>query len=283
MGGATGVSDLNAVTKANYLCNEMGMDPISVGSTIACAMELNQRGLLPKDKVGNLDLTFGSARGLVETVKAIANREGIGDELAEGSYRFAERYGHPELSISVKKQELAAYDPRGAKGMGLTYATSNRGACHLKSYTIAPEILGAPEAIDPLTEDGKAKWVKAMQDDVSALDSTGMCLFVTFAFTIEQLVPLLNATTGFNYTHEDLVTIGERIWNLERLYNNRAGLTRKDDSLPPRLTGEPLPRGAAKGQVVNLEKMLDEWYQLRGWDSQGNPTPQKLTALGLTA
>lgn len=280
LGSCIGVSDLEAIAKANYLCNEFGIDPISAGATISCAMELFEKGYID-EKTAGFPLRFGDAKTLIKLIGMIGRREGFGDILAEGSYRIAERFGHPEFSITVKRQELAAYDPRGAKGMGLGYATSNRGACHLRSYTISPEILGLPEKLDPFTIEGKHNWVKGFQDFTSVIDSTGLCIFSTFAIGQKEILNLLNTATGFNYTADEISIIGERIWNLERLFNIHCGFTRKDDTLPPRLLTEPLPSGAAKGQVVELQPMLERYYEVRGWDENGIPRQDTLRRLGL--
>ncbi|NLN15831.1 MAG: aldehyde ferredoxin oxidoreductase family protein [Firmicutes bacterium] len=278
LGAACGISDLELITKVNFLCNEYGMDPITLGATVACAMELFAEGVLTVEETG-MPLHFGDGQGLLELTRKTAMREGFGDVLAEGSARLAEKYGRPELSMSSKKQEYPAYDPRGSQGIGLGYATSNRGGCHVRGYTIGAEIVAA--AVDPLTSAGKAKLLIDVQDFTCVVDSVGMCLFTTFSLGVDDVLPLLNAATGVDYTTESLLQAGERIWNLERLFNLREGLGREDDSLAPRLLQEPLPAGPAKGNVVELESMLNEYYQLRGWDNEGRPTGEKLQALGL--
>ena len=280
-GADLGISDLEAIVEANYLSNELGLDPISAGGTIACAMELYERGYLPKDKVDGPELKFGSTEALLTYVKKIAYREGLGDELAEGSYRFAEKYGHPELSMSVKKQELPAYDPRGAQGHALEYATSNRGGCHVRGYMISPEILGIPEKLDPQELKGKPEWVKIFQDLTAVIDSMGMCLFTSFALGAPDYAALLSAVTGFDYSPEEALKAGERIWNLERLFNLKAGFTKADDTLPPRLLHDPMPDGPNKGAVAHIDKLLPEYYKVRGWDENGVPTETKKKELGL--
>jgi aldehyde:ferredoxin oxidoreductase len=280
LGAACGVDNLEAVTKANYICNELGLDPITMGSTIACAMELFERGYLSQETAG-MPIRFGDADAMVGLTRMTGYREGIGDLLASGSFRLASEFGHPELSMSAKKQEYPAYDPRGAKGVGLNYATSNRGGCHVRGYTISPEILGVPEKIDPLTEEGKPAWVKAFQDVTALVDSAGICLFTTFALGAPDVASMLESATGVPFSTEDAVNAGERIWNLERLYNIREGLTREEDTLASRLLSEPMPEGPAKGQVVALDGMLSEYYRLRGWDPEGRPTPETLARLGL--
>lgn len=280
LGACCGVDHIDAIGKANYLCDILGLDPISTGVTIACAMELFQRGILTAKEVGR-SLHFGDADAMVEMVRATGYREGFGDALAEGSYRLAEKFGHPEYSMSVKKQEFPAYDGRGAQGMGLQYATSNRGACHVRGYMISPEILGAPQKLDPFETEEKAGWNKAFQDTTAIVDSSGICLFNTFAIGAPEILEYLKAATGVEMTLEELMKAGERIWNLERLFNLKAGITGKEDRLPDRLLNEPMPGGPAKGQVVQLSKMLPEYYELRGWDKDGVPTKERLKELGL--
>ncbi len=280
LGNATGVTQLDAIIKANHLCDELGLDTISMGSTIACAMELREKGYIPDEVLEGLDLRFGNATAMVEAVWRTAYKTGFGKYLALGSKRLAEIFGAPELSMSVKGLELPAYDPRGAKGIGLTYATANRGGCHVTGYTISPEILGIPEKIDPLTIEGKAQWVKTFQDFTCVVNSTVNCLFSTFALGVEDYAKLLSAVTGWDLNAEEIMKIGERIYNLERLIINEFGFDGKDDTLPKRLLQEPMPEGAAKGQVVELEKMKEEYYKLRGWVN-GRPTPEKLKELDI--
>ena len=278
LGSSTGVKDLDAVVKANHYCNEFGMDPISLGSTIAAAMELNEKGYIPKEDLQGLDLRFGNSAALVEAVWRTAYKAGFGKYLALGSKRLCEIYGHPEISMSVKGLEMPAYDPRGIKGIGLNYATANRGGCHVTGYTVSPEVLGIPEKIDPLTPEGKAKWVKIFQDLTCVVNSTVNCLFVTFALGAKDYAELLTAVTGWNLTEQEILKIGERIYNLERVILNKYGFDGKDDTLPKRLLEESMPEGPAKGQVVELEKMKEEYYKLRGWVN-GIPTPEKLKEL----
>ncbi len=280
-GACCGVKDLIAVTEANFLCNRLGIDTISCGVTIACAMELFERGYLPKEDLGpGPALNFGSSEAIVYYTHAVAYRKGFGDKLAEGAARLAQAYGHPELAMTVKKQELPAYDPRGAQAQGLAYATSNRGGCHVRAYLIAPEILGIPEKLDPSSTEGKAQWVKAFQDLTAVIDSLGICLFTSFALSAEDYRDLLAAATGFDYTLEEMMRCGERIWNLERVFNLKAGLDPKEDTLPKRLLTEAMPEGPNKGQVVRLSEMLPEYYKVRGWE-EGRPTPEKLRELDL--
>lgn len=280
LGACCGVDNLDAIAKGNFLCDLLGLDPISTGVTIACAMELFERGIISTADTGRI-LRFGDEDAMLDMIRAIGYREGFGDILAEGSYRMAERFGHPEYSISVKKQEFPAYDARGAQGMGLQYATSNRGACHVRGYMTAPEILGSPVKLDPFDTKDKAQWDKTFQDLTAVVDSSGLCLFNTFAFGIDEIAEYLKAATGIQIDNQELMKTGERIWNLERLFNLKAGLTFRDDTLPERLLKEPVKSGPAKGRVVELDRMLPEYYKLRGWNNEGVPTENKLKELGL--
>ncbi len=280
LGAANGVDDLEALTYANFLCNEDGYDPISFGATVGAVMELYEMGVLTKEQIG-IEAPFGSAKALTFLAEKVATGEGFGKEVGLGSKRLCEKYGHPELSMSVKGQEFPAYDSRGIQGMGLTYATSNRGACHLRSYTVASEVLGIPIKTDPLATDGKAGLVKAFQDATAVFDSAGICLFTSFAWSLVDVAPQLQAACEGDWSLENLGVVGERIWNMERMFNIAAGFTAKDDCLPKRLTTEPAKTGPAKGLVNGLAKMLPEYYAARGWSTDGIPTPETKTRLGL--
>jgi aldehyde:ferredoxin oxidoreductase len=268
LGSANGVNDLEALQYANVLCNEQGMDPISFGATVGAVMELYEMGVLSKEQLG-IEAPFGSARALAHFAELTANGEGFGKEIGQGSKRLTEKYGHPDLSMSVKGQEFPAYDARGIQGMGLTYATSNRGACHLRSYTVASEVLGIPVKTDPLTADGKPELVVAFQDATAAFDAAGICIFTSFAWTLADVQPQVAAACGEEFTMDKLNQIGERIWNMERDFNNRAGFTAKDDSLPKRLLTEAAKTGPAKGLVSKLPEMLPKYYAARGWNEDG--------------
>ncbi len=280
MGADCGIGDLDALIKANWLCNDLGMDPISFGATLAAAMELYEKEVLTNSQTG-VPLRFGSAEALVAMAEKTAYREGFGDLLAEGSKRLTARFGHPEFFMGVRGQEFPAYDSRAIQGMGLGYATSNRGACHLKSYTVSPEILGIPKKMDPHVTEGKAEITKIFQDITSAVDATGLCIFLTFGVGLEEMLPQLVAATGVPYTMDSLTLAGERIWTLERLWNERAGLGRGSDTLPKRILSEPIPSGPAKGLVNKLGEMLPEYYRLRGWTEDGEVTAEKKKELGL--
>ncbi|MDP2823522.1 MAG: aldehyde ferredoxin oxidoreductase family protein [Sulfuritalea sp.] len=280
LGAANGVGDLEALQYANLICNEDGFDPITFGATVAAAMELYDMGILTKEQIG-LDAPFGSAQALVALAEMLVKGEGFGKDLALGSARMCAKYGKPELSMGVKKQEFPAYDSRGIQGMGLAYATSNRGACHLRGYTVASEVFGIPFKTDPLVTEGKADLVKAKQDDTAVYDSAGVCVFTNFAWTLADLQPQLDAACEGEWTMEKLTLLGERVWNMERVFNNAAGFTAKDDDLPPRLKTEPAKTGPAKGLVSGIDKMRPEYYKARGWSAEGVPTKETLARLGL--
>ncbi|MCU7806534.1 MAG: aldehyde ferredoxin oxidoreductase C-terminal domain-containing protein, partial [Candidatus Thiodiazotropha sp. (ex Semelilucina semeliformis)] len=238
-------------------------------------------GAITTEQTDDQELKFGSAEVLVWAVEALVKGEGFGKDLGLGSKRLCEKYGHPELSMTVKGQEFPAYDPRGIQGMGLAYATSNRGACHLRGYTVASEVLGIPVKTDPLETQGKAELVKAFQDATAAVDSSGLCLFTTFAWSLEDIAPQVDGACEGEWTAERMLEVGERIWNMEREFNLRAGITAADDTLPKRLLKEAANIGPAKGRVNDLDKMLPEYYALRGWSPDGVPTESTRQRLGL--
>jgi aldehyde:ferredoxin oxidoreductase len=280
LGAANGVKDLEVLQYCTMLCNEEGIDPISFGATIGAVMELYEMGVLSKEQIG-MEAPFGSAKALAFLVEETIYSRGFGKEIGQGSKRLTAKYGHPDLSMSSKGQEFPAYDGRAIQGIGLAYATSNRGGCHLRGYTIASEVLGIPVKTDPLEHEGKPELVKAFQDATAAFDSSGLCVFTTFAWGLSDLAPQLQAACGEQYTTEELEKIGERIWNMEREFNNAAGFTKADDSLPKRLLTEAAKTGPAKGKVNMLAEMLPKYYAARGWDSEGVPTSATRERLGL--
>jgi aldehyde:ferredoxin oxidoreductase len=280
LGAANGVNDLDALQYANVVCNEQGMDPISFGATVGAVMDLYEIGALTKEQLG-IEAPFGSAKALAYFAEITAKGEGFGKDIGMGSKRLTAKYGHPDLSMSVKGQEFPAYDSRGIQGMGLAYATANRGACHLRGYTVASEVLGIPVKTDPLAAEGKPELVKAFQDATATFDSAGICIFTSFAWGLPEVQTQVAAACGEEFTLENLSTIGERIWNLERDFNNRAGFTAKDDTLPKRLLTEPAKTGPAKGLVNKLPEMLPKYYEVRGWDSSGQLKPETRARLGL--
>jgi aldehyde:ferredoxin oxidoreductase len=281
LGAATCIDDLEALTYANFLCNEQGMDPITHGATVGAAMELFETGAITTKETDGIELVFGSAEALVKITELTGTAQGFGKEIGLGSKRLCEKYGKPDLSMTVKGQEFPAYDPRCVQGMGLSYATSNRGACHVRGYTVSPEILGVPEKLDPASTEGKAGWVKAFQDVTAAVDSAGICLFTTFAWSLDDIAPQVDGACEGTWSADTMIEVGERIWNLERQFNVDAGFTAADDTLPKRILKDAAKSGPAKGAVSQLDKMLPEYYQLRGWTADGRPTNETLDRLAL--
>jgi aldehyde:ferredoxin oxidoreductase len=275
LGAAVGVDDIDAATYAGFLCNEYGMDPISLGGSIAAAMELFDIGAISKAETGGIRLEFGSAEALCAMTELAARGEGFGRDIAMGSQRLCEKYGHPELSMAVKGQEFAAYDGRSMQGMGLAYATSNRGACHLRADPYGADF----ESTEIV---GRAAVVKNSQDEIAFIDSSGLCLFPGGAgWSLEDYRQLVDADCEGDWSMERLHEVGERIWNLERQFNLAAGLSVADDTLPQRILQEPADVGVGKGLVSRLPEMLPEYYRLRGWNEQGEPTDETLQRLRL--
>ena len=280
-GADCGCSDLNAIAMANHLCNEYGLDAIGAPTTIATAMELYQRGYIKDAECDGMPLKFGDAKAIVEWTRRMGEGKlPLAKLMANGSFVLCEHYGHPEFSMSVKKQELPAYDARGIQGIGLNYATSNRGGCHVRGYTISPEVLGVPVALDRTITDEKAMWVAIFQNLTAVIDAMGMCLFTSFALGAPEYAQLLNAATGTTYTPEQLLEVGERIYNIERMFNKEAGMKAEDDKLPKRLLDEPIADGVSKGMVSKLPEMLKEYYKIRGWEN-AFPTEATKKRLGL--
>jgi aldehyde:ferredoxin oxidoreductase len=282
------IDSLEVIAKANYLCNDYGMDTISTGSVIAFAIEAYEKGYITKSNTGGLELKWGDAETLLALIDRIARREGIGDLLAEGVKRAAEKIGKgaEEFAVHVKGLEVPAHDPRAFASLALQYATMPRGACHTAfAYIIErglkiPE-LGLDKSWDRFTVEGKAELVKTMQDYILVFDSLALCKFLVHSGVPPSLiVEGLSAITGWDISLKELLLIGERIFNIKRLFNVRCGIRSEHDALPKRLQ-TPLTDGAAKGKVPNLNHMLKEYYRLRGWDENGIPTKEKLAELGL--
>lgn len=286
LGTGCGVSNLAALVKANYLCNEYGMDTISTGMTIAAAMEMYEKGYLSEDVIG-MPLRFGDHDAMIAMIKLMAHNQGFGRELARGSYRLAEKFRHPEIAVTTRKQEFPGYDPRGSQGMGLLYATSNKGASHMEGDVAYEEVFGVPVKENPLSTEGKPELVKHFEDSFALIDSAGLCVFVAIRYVFdtsrliwpERLAALMNFSTGAGYTPQEVMQAADRVYTLERMFLMKAGST--EDTLPYRMLHEPLSDGPAKGRVVELDKMLPEFYALRGWDQKGWPTRQKLQELEL--
>ena len=274
LGSMLGVDSLRDVAEMSHLCNELGADTISMGGTLACFLELVEKGKI------KADIKWGDADKLKELIVDTAYRKGLGADLAEGSKRLAEKYGLPEASVNIKGLEVPAYDPRGAFGMALSYATSYRGACHLRSWTIAFEVLGVPNLVDRFSFYEKPSLVKYTQDLAAVYDSLVMCKHFAVEFDEEPLSQLLTAVTGIEFSKEELLRIGERIWALARLFNLREGFSFKDDALPPKLS-RPLSEGPIAGRIPPISEMLAEYYAVRGWDSEGKPTNELIERLSL--
>jgi aldehyde:ferredoxin oxidoreductase len=273
-GPVLGVDDLDAMTFAGFMMNEHGMDPISFGVTLAAAMELYELGIITKDQTDGVDLSFGSAEALVVMSEKTGKHEGFGKELGLGSKLLCEKYGRPELAMVAKGQEFAGYDGRSMQGMGLGYATSNRGACHLRHDTFTEDYA------DPGTKD-KATACATTQDFVAMVDSSGLCLFTTGTWGYDDFAKMVDADMPGSWDVERLRKTGERIWNLEKVFNLKAGLTKADDTLPPRILKDPVPAGFNKGGVCELDVMIPQYYAARGWDTDGVPTDSKLESLGI--
>ena len=289
-GSMCDIYDLNAITLAHFLCNEYGLDTISCGSTIAFAMEAVEKGILTGEEWSTTK--FGNADAIIELVHKIGKREGIGDFLAEGSKVMSEKLGQDSerFAMHVKGLELPAYDSRAAKITGLAYATANRGGDHITAYIEGPAFMSMPFLIvdeGEVDESGileipeETRVVKEYEDAFGVFDAISGCKFMGMVLTGEDWAILIESLLGYEFSEKDFRLLGERIYNLERVYNIREGLTRDDDTLPKRLLEEPLPDGPAEGQTVNLDPLLDAYYAYRGWNKNGVPTPEKLTELGL--
>ena len=280
-GGNCGNNDLNTIDICNMLCNEYGLDAISTPCTIAAAMELYQRGYITEEECDGYPLEWGNTESLIEWTKRMGDPESeLAWLMSSGSARLCEHYGHPELSMSVKKQEMPAYDARAIQGIGITYATSNRGGCHVRGYMISPEVLGLPEQLDRTVTTDKAAWAKTFQDLTAVIDSMGHCLFTSFAMGAPEYTDLLNAATGTTWTVEEVLNIGDRIYNIERMFNKAAGMKPEDDRLPKRLLEEPVSDGPSEGMVSQLPLTLPQYYEARGWVN-AFPTDETLKKLGL--
>lgn len=292
-GGVTGVENIDAIIAADRLADELGFDTISSGVTVAFAMELYEKGILTKEDTGGLELNFGNHEAMVALLKQMAYREGFGAVLADGSREAAKKIGKgsEKYAMQVKGLELPAYDVRGAKAHGLNYATSFTGADHCRGYAFQ-EIFGVPipNEVDRFAVEGKGALTMWNQDlRTATTDAPTMCGFLMDmavpGIAAQNTASLVEAVTGLAFTPQEVQIVGERINNLARVFNTRAGLTRSDDTLPERLLTEPIPGGASKGHFISkeeLNQMLDEYYAARGWDVEtGAPTKAKLLSLGL--
>jgi aldehyde:ferredoxin oxidoreductase len=280
------VKDPEVIIAADKLCDDYGMDTISCGGVIGFAMECFERGLISEKEAGGIDLSFGNGDGVIELIHLIARREGIGQLLSKGVKIASEKIdGSSAFAMHIKGLELPGYDPRGMKGQALTYALSDRGGCHVRSNTIRTELLGIPQVIDRYAYEGKPEMVRELQLSYATFDCLITCLFGAFAITLQDYSEAIAAVTGWPMTQEELRSVAERAWNLTRLFNAREGFTRRDDTLPERLFTQVSTRGPSEGQVVDrdsFERMLDDYYQIVGWDRlTGIPEDKKLKELGI--
>ncbi|MDI6708559.1 MAG: aldehyde ferredoxin oxidoreductase family protein [Candidatus Thermoplasmatota archaeon] len=287
LGSQCGNDDIEILAKANELCDLYGIDTISCGVVIGFAMELFEKGIISEKEAG-LKLTFDNHEAILTIIEKIANREGIGNVLAEGVRIAAQKIGKnaESYALHVKGLEPPAYDVRGLKGMGLGFATSPRGACHLRSGFYGVELTGKWwkfKDINRFSTDKKGESVKIAEDLMSLYDAVGLCKFSRHIFFLEEIPQFIEAVTGLKFSNDELLKVGERINNIKRLFNLREGLTRKDDTLPKRVF-TPILEGKSKGSYIKkeeLDKMLDDYYEARGWDKEGIPTKEKLKELGL--
>jgi aldehyde:ferredoxin oxidoreductase len=304
LGSNLGIFDADQVAEFNRICNEVGMDTISAGGTIAWVMEAAEKGLV------NSPLRFGSAEGVGQALLDIAHGRGFGAEMAQGSKALAKKYGGAEFAMQVKGLEMAAYDPRGSYGQGLAYAVANRGACHLSAYLIAQEVYF--KLLNPGRTYAKPEFTKFFESLTCCINSLQTCQFTMFAYLLEppmskysldavlgflmQNLPVVaikfidfgvytklwSSVTGIKISNSEFLKAGDRIHVLERYMNTREGITRKDDTLPLRLLRESR-KSDPKKKMVPLDKMLDKYYKLRGFDDNGIPTRETLKNLGITA
>ncbi len=284
MGPACDIYDLAAITTANYRCNELGLDTISFGGTVACAMELSEAGLLPKEAAGGLDLRFGNAAVLEKLAIETAHRRGFGDLLAEGSFRLGEKYGRSDLSMSVKRLEIPAYDPRASFTQALGYMTSPSGACHLRGgYAVSLAFFGGNKEIPRFSMLQSPIAIRNMQNTGILQDSLGICRFTGYAFGSDPWSRMLSGVTGMDFSVARLEEIENRIAALERLFNLAAGAGPDDDVLPPRFADSAVIVAGEKRMVTReaQEKMRRDYYRVRGWDEEGRPTAALLSSLRL--
>jgi aldehyde:ferredoxin oxidoreductase len=276
LGPNCGIGDWETIIKVTQILDHNGIDTISAGAVFSFAMEAFEKGIITEKDTAGISLNFGNGEALVAMAEKMVKREGLGDLLAEGVKVASEKLGAPELAIHSKGLPPATYDPRGCKGMALTYATSPKGAHHMISPTMGAEIAG-----DRFADVGKAGIVRDIQMQMALVDSLGYCSTMRFVYTVDKQVDLFNLVTGLNYSKQELLEVGERILNLERLFNMREGFSRKDDTLPKRFLEEAMKEGPSQGQTINLQSMLDEYYQAMGWSEDGIPKEETIKRLGL--
>lgn len=280
LGVNCGISDLEAIGMASMLCGEMGLDPVAAGGTLATIMELVEKKAVTAEEL-RIDIRFGNAETMLEALRLMSTKKGYAKRLGQGGRAIAESFGMPEVFMGVKGLSLAPFDPRSIQGMGLHFATSNYGPHHLFAYTFIDELLNVHENLDPWAIEGKALLAKRYQDQTAVMDALGLCNWPLMGLKFNNCVPMVNACLGTEYKADDLLFIGERIWNLEKVFNMKAGYNTSQDRLPERFTKEPIPEGPAEGQVSRVDEMLPEYYNLRGWNEKGEPVPETLKTFDL--
>jgi aldehyde:ferredoxin oxidoreductase len=280
LGSNLGISDLKTVGMANMLCAEMGLDPVAAGGMLATAMELVEKKVTSEEEL-KLDIGFGKGDGVLEALRLVSTKKEHAKRLGQGGEALAESFGAPEVFMGVRGTPVSPFDPRAIQGMGLHFATGNLGPHHSHGSTFIDELLNVNGNMDPYETEGKPAITKYYQDVTALLDSLGLCHWPLMGLKLKNYVPMVNSALGTNYTADDLLRIGERISNMERLFIERAGLGGSQDTLPSRFLDEPISEGPAKGQLSRLKEMLPEYYELRGWDSHGNPLPEVMETLGL--
>ena len=280
LGSNCDIGSRATIIKLNWLCDEYGMDTISVGGVVGFVMEMFERGIVGAEALDGISPTWGDAEAAIALVEKMAKVEGCGEWLAQGVAAIAERYPEAKpFAMHVKGLEMPAYHPNAAKGTALAYAISERGACHLRGAPLGELFAGAA---NPLTIEGKPQFFRDHQADKAVWDSACLCVFPAYGMSLKELWQLVTAATGFDYpTVSDLERVGKRVSTLARLFNVREGFAREADTLPERNLSQPMTAGPAAGHVVELEPMLDEYYRLMGWDAQGVPTPEQLVELNL--
>jgi len=284
-GPQCGISNRKAIAAADYYSDYYGIDTISLGNTVGFLMECYEKGLITSEETNGVELRFGNDDALLASVHAAGRLEGkLGRLAGNGVKRASEQIGRgsEKFAMHVKGLEIPAYDPRSAQGMALSYILADRGACHLRPWTYGAEWLGTEPRIDPFTIEDKPTVVKAKTEVAAIIDSVGICMFATFAISVEEdLLNLTNAATGFEFSREEFMLIGERINNLTRSFNVREGFTSKDDKLPWRAVYEPAPEGGCKGMTAKAQEMLQRYYRISGCTTDGIPKREKLKQLGL--
>jgi aldehyde:ferredoxin oxidoreductase len=275
-----GIEDLITIGMANMICGEMGLDPLAAGSTVATAMELVQKGVASRDDL-KLEFRFGQGEDLLQALTLLSTKKGHAKRIGQGGQALAEQYGHLSLFMGVKGMSMGPFDPRSIQGMGLHFATSNYGPHHLYAYTFIDEVLNVHEIVDPFSVDGKPALVKRYQDTTGVMDSLGLCNWPLMGLKFNNFVPMINSCLGTDFAADDLLRMGERVWNQERLFNMQAGFDHSHDTLPRRFFEEPISDGPAQGQISKVDEMLPAYYELRGWNEKGEPKPETLEALEL--